>query len=268
MHLPPVLTIAGSDSSAGAGIQADLKAISALGGYALTALTSVVSETPGRVSKVRLLEPEFVADQIRVLFRAFPIRAAKTGMLGGRDQVIAVVETWRECAGALPLVVDPVMVATGGGRLLEEDAIEVISEQLLSMATLITPNMDEAAVLWGRQVPDREAMGECAAELAQRYSTAVLVKGGHLADGSVADVLCAHGKLRWYEAQRTAGVKTHGTGCTYSAAIAASLAGGLGLEDAISRAKAYIARAIAQHFTWEGDTGTVQALNHLQQELV
>jgi hydroxymethylpyrimidine/phosphomethylpyrimidine kinase len=254
MPPPPVLTIAGSDSSA-------------LGGYALTAVTSVVSETPGRVSQVRLLDPDFIADEIHVLFRAFPIRAAKTGMLGGRSQVAAVVQTWRECGSGLPLVVDPVMVATGGGKLLQDDAISLIAEQLLPMATLITPNMDEAAVLWGRKVADRDAMAECAADLAQQYGTAVLVKGGHLTDGSAADVLCFQGQLQWLEAARTPGVKTHGTGCTYSAAIATGLATGLSLVDAIAQGKRYIGRAIAQHFAWEGGSGAVQALNHLQQQV-
>ncbi|MDZ4287379.1 MAG: bifunctional hydroxymethylpyrimidine kinase/phosphomethylpyrimidine kinase [Prosthecobacter sp.] len=266
MQLPPVLTIAGSDCSAGAGIQADLKAISALGGYALTALTSVVSETPGRVSQLRLLDPEFIADEIRVLFRAFPIRGAKTGMLGGSAQVAAVVKAWQACAGsAVPLVVDPVMVATGGGKLLADDAITVITTQLLPLATLITPNMDEAGVLWGREVRTREEMAACATDLAARFGTAVLVKGGHLTGDSAADVLGADGALTWFEGERTPGVQTHGTGCTYSAAIATGLAMGLRLSDAISQAKRYIGRAIAQHFTWTGGTGVVQALNHLQQ---
>lgn len=266
MHLPPVLTIAGSDSSAGAGIQADLKAISALGGYALTALTSVVSETPGRVSQVRLLDPAFIEDEIRVLFRAFPIQGAKTGMLGGASQVAAVVKTWQACGGAgVPLVVDPVMVATGGGKLLEDDAITVITTQLLPLATVITPNMDEARVLWDREVVTREDMAACALELSTRYGTAVLVKGGHLAGDSAADVLAAVGALTWFEAPRTPGVQTHGTGCTYSAAIATGLAMKMSLSDAISQAKRYIGRAIAQHFTWTGEAGVVQALNHLQQ---
>ena len=169
MTPPAVLTVAGSDCSSGAGIQADLKTISALGGYALTALTSVVSETPGRVSKVQLLEPDFIADQIRVLAGAFPILAAKTGMLGGRAQVEAVVQAWQESfPSTVPLVVDPVMVATGGGRLLAEDAIDCMSRLLFPLATLLTPNMDEAQVLWGRPVRTREEMTACATELSAR----------------------------------------------------------------------------------------------------
>ncbi len=264
MPPPPILTIAGSDSSCGAGVQADLKAISALGGYALNALTSVVSETPGRVSQIRLLDAEFVADQIQVLFEGFPIAAAKTGMLGGRAQVEAVVKSWRALAPAgTPLVVDPVMVATGGGKLLEDDAIEAVCTQLLPLATLITPNMDEAHVLWGQPVTSRDEMTECAQELAAKFGTAVLLKGGHL-DGAASDLLCADGKLTWHEEVRTTGVQTHGTGCTYSAAIATGLGLGLPLQEAVARAKRYVSAAIADYFSWEGGAGSVHALNHLK----
>ena len=263
---PPVLTIAGSDSSCGAGIQADLKAISALGGYALTALTSVVSESPGKVSLIRLLDPEIIADQIRVLFAAFPIRAVKTGMLGGAAQVEIVVQAYRNHAGSIPFVVDPVMVATGGGKLMLDDAVSALQTQLLPLATLITPNMDEATVLWGQAVTNREEMAACAWELAQKYQTSVLVKGGHLSDDSAADVLCTDDGLYWLEADRTPGVQTHGTGCTYSASVATGLAHGLSLLDAVTQAKGYISAAIADHFGWQTSLGTVHALNHLHQK--
>ncbi|HRJ08681.1 MAG TPA: bifunctional hydroxymethylpyrimidine kinase/phosphomethylpyrimidine kinase [Prosthecobacter sp.] len=260
---PPVLTIAGSDSSCGAGAQADLKAITALGGYALNALTSVVSETPGRVSKVCLLEPGIIADQMRVLFEGFPIAAAKTGMLGGKAQVEAVVENWRALAPpGLPLVADPVMVATGGGKLLEDDAIQAVRELLLPLAALVTPNMDEARVLWGRDVRTRADMERCARELADVLQTSVLVKGGHLEGGAAADVLCADGTITWHETERVPGVRTHGTGCTYSASIAACLALGLPLADAVARAKAYVAGAIGGFLSWQGARGEVHALHH------
>lgn len=263
---PVVLTIAGSDSSCGAGVQADLKAISALGGYGLNALTSVVSETPGIVSLVRLLDAEFIADQMRVLFGGFPIAAAKTGMLGGREQVQAVVETWKSLAhGRIPLVVDPVMVATSGGRLLEDEAVRTLIDELLPLATLITPNMDEARVLWDREVTTLEDMDACARDLSARFGTAVLVKGGHL-KGDAADVLCHDDALTWHTAPRTAGVHTHGTGCTFSASIATGLAHGLDLNAAVAQAKQFVSRAIAQHFAWQSSgTGIVHALNHLQQ---
>jgi hydroxymethylpyrimidine/phosphomethylpyrimidine kinase len=260
---PPVLTIAGSDCSAGAGIQADMKTITANGGYALTALTSVVSETPGLVSQIRFLDADFIADQIRVLFGAFPIRAAKTGMLGGSEQVLAVVRAWRAHAGGIPLVVDPVMVATSGGRLLKDDAVAALCEELLPLATLITPNMDEAEVLWGRAVTTREEMAECATELAARFQTHVLVKGGHLAGDAAADVLAGREGLSWHETERTPGVHTHGTGCTCSSAIAACLAGGMDLRAAVTAAKKYVSSAIIQHFAWpDARVGVLHALNH------
>lgn len=263
---PVVLSIAGSDSSAGAGVQADLKAISALGGYGLNALTSVVSETPGIVSQVRLLDAEFIADQMRVLFGGFPIAAAKTGMLGGKDQVQAVVQTWKQLGhGRIPLVVDPVMVATSGGKLLKDAAVRTLIDELLPLATLITPNMDEARVLWERDVTSLEDMEACGRDLSARFGTAVLVKGGHLR-GDAADVLC-HGEVTsWHTAPRTVGVHTHGTGCTFSASIATCLAHGLSLNEAVAKAKQFVSRAIAQHFEWQSaGTGVVHALNHLHQ---
>jgi hydroxymethylpyrimidine/phosphomethylpyrimidine kinase len=261
-----VLSIAGSDCSAGAGIQADLKTMSALGCYGLTALTSVVSETPGRVSMVRVLEPEFIVDQVKVLFEGFPIAGAKMGMVGGIAQVEAVAAAWRHYAGNVPLVVDPVMVATGGGRLLDEDAVAGVKAELLPLAEVITPNMDEAEVLWGRPVTTREAMAACAQALAADFGVAVLVKGGHLAGDSAADVLCGPDGLDWYETPRVAGVHTHGTGCSYSAAIACGLAKGRPLRQAAAEAKAFIAKAIAQYFEWKSDAGgCIHALNHLSQ---
>jgi hydroxymethylpyrimidine/phosphomethylpyrimidine kinase len=263
--LPPILSIAGSDCSAGAGIQADSKAISALGGYALTALTSVVSETPGKVSMIRLLDAEFIADEIRLLLEAFPVSAAKTGMLGAVDQVQAVVKTWSHCGRTIPLVVDPVMVATSGGRLLEDEAVQEVKNTLLPLATLITPNMDEARVLWGAEVDSREAMQRCACDLAQTFATSVLVKGGHLKDDRADDVLVTPEGVTWLEAPRTPGVQTHGTGCTYSAAIATGLGTGLSLIDSVRQAKLFVSRAISQHFAWTHGAGIVHALNHLNQ---
>lgn len=264
--IPPILTIAGSDCSAGAGIQADLKAISAFGGYALTALTSVVSETPGKVSIVRLLDPEFITDQVRLLFEAFPIQAAKTGMLGGVAQVQAVVQAWKAHGGKTPLVVDPVMVATSGGRLLEDEAVQAVKSWLLPLATLITPNMDEAEVLWGAPVTTRDEMERCASDLAQAFQTNVLVKGGHLQDDSADDVLCTAESILWLEAERTPGVQTHGTGCTYSASIAAALGLGFSLDEAVAEAKHFVSRAIAEHLAWTHHAGLVHALNHLHQD--
>lgn len=256
-----MLTIAGSDSSCGAGVQADVKSITALGGYGLNALTSVVSEAPGQVSSIHCLPPAFVADQMQVLFNNFPIAAAKTGMLGGIDQVQAVVAAWVTLDKKVPLVVDPVMVATSGGRLLDEEAVETIRTLLFPLASLITPNLDEAAVIWGKPVSSRAEMEACGQDLAHTHGCAVLVKGGHLQGDTAADVLCEKGGNSWFETSRVPGVHTHGTGCSYSAAIATGLARGLLLKEAVAQAKAFVTSAIQQHFAWNG----VHALNHFAQ---
>ncbi|MDB5687989.1 MAG: phosphomethylpyrimidine kinase [Rhizorhabdus sp.] len=242
-------------------MQADIKTIAALGGYGLNVLTSVVSEIPGRVSMMQRLSPALIADQMHVLFDGFPIGAAKTGMIGGIEQVQALVAAWITIDKPVPLVVDPVMIATSGARLLEDEAIEAVKTLLLPLARLITPNLDEAAVLWGRPVTTRAEMESCGQDLSSMYGCAVLVKGGHLAGDKAADALCHTGSVTWFEAPRVAGVHTHGTGCAYSAAIATGLARGMLLIEAVRAAKAFVARAIAQHHAW----GDIHALNHLQQ---
>jgi hydroxymethylpyrimidine/phosphomethylpyrimidine kinase len=256
---PVVLTIAGSDCSAGAGVQADLKTITALGGYGLTALTSVVAETPAQVSRVQLLEPDLVKEQIRVLASAYPIAAGKTGMLGGRGQIEAVAEVWQPLHNrGVPLVVDPVMVATSGGRLLDEDAVETLTGRLFPMARLITPNMDEAAALLGHRIHSREGMQDSATRLRDRFGCAVLLKGGHLSGELAPDVLVDDEGAQWFDDRRIDGVHTHGTGCTLSAAIATGLAKGLSLREAVGLGKAFVVQAIARHYRWDG----VDALNH------
>ena len=256
---PVVLSIAGSDCSAGAGVQADLKTITALGGYGLTALTSVVSETPAVVSRIQLLDAAMVHDQVRVLAEAFPIAAAKTGMLGGRAQIEAVVEAWQPLAArGVPLVVDPVMIATSGGRLMEDDAVETMTSHLFPLARVLTPNMDEAAALLGARITSRGEMQDAAEQLAQRFGCAVLLKGGHLAGDDAPDVLVDGADVSWFENRRIHGVHTHGTGCTLSAALATGLAKGLPLADAAREAIAFVHRAIAGHLRW----GAVDALNH------
>jgi hydroxymethylpyrimidine/phosphomethylpyrimidine kinase len=258
-----ILSVAGSDCSAGAGIQADLKSIAAMGGYGLTAITAVVSEAPGKVSRIELMPHTLIGDQVRVLDAAFPIAAAKTGMLGGLDQTIATVEALTPLRQrGVPIVCDPVMVATSGDSLLNEEASYALQKWLLPLATLITPNMDEATQLWGEKVRSRKAMQACAEELAEGYGTAVLVKGGHLKGAVAADCLVHAGGTLWLELPRTQGVSTHGTGCSYSAAIATGLGQGLILEDAVSRAKEFVARAIAQHHVWNTSAGPTHALHH------
>jgi hydroxymethylpyrimidine/phosphomethylpyrimidine kinase len=256
---PVVLTIAGSDCSAGAGVQADLKTITAFGGYGLTALTSVVAETPAKVSRIQLLEAEMVKEQIRVLADAFPIAAVKTGMLGGQAQIEAVVEALQILgARRVPLVIDPVMVATSGGRLLDEGATDSLISRLFPLARLITPNLDEGGVLLDMRIASRQEMQDAAARLRDRFGCAVLLKGGHLEGDIAPDVLVDANGARWFENRRVHGVHTHGTGCTLSAAIATALAKGLSLDEAVRQAKAFVAGAIASHYRW----GDVDALNH------
>src|SRR5438094_1703426 len=264
---PPVaLTIAGSDSSAGAGIQADLKTFSALGVYGLTAVTCVVAEIPGKVSRVEPVNARIVREQIEVLVRNFPIGAIKTGLLCSAAIISAVAEaigkTYRT-RGHIPLVIDPVMIATSGDRLLEPPAIDAYKDQLFPLATLITPNLDEAGLLLETKIKTRTAMEKAAKALANQYCVSILLKGGHLQGEEAIDLLFHKGKLRTFSAPFARDVATHGTGCTYSAAITAGLASGLSLEHAIQRSKKFVTQSIARHFTWSSKTGkVVEALRH------
>ena len=258
-ELPVALTIAGSDSSAGAGIQADIKSFAALGCYGVSALTSVVAETPASVKRIQLLEPEIVFDQIKVLDGAFPIRAAKTGMLGGKAQIDAVIQAWRPLAARnVPLVVDPVMISTSGTRLLDDEAMTMLITRLFPLARVVTPNLHEAAVFVGQALTTRDDMLQAAIHMSSQWGAAVLLKGGHLAGDDCDDVLIDGDVVHWFEARRIKNVSTHGTGCTLSAAIAAAMARGMSLKEAITLAKRYTTAAISTHLTW-GDT---KALNH------
>jgi hydroxymethylpyrimidine/phosphomethylpyrimidine kinase len=263
---PVALTIAGSDSSAGAGVQADLKTFSALGVYGLTAITCIVAEIPGKVSRIEPVSARLVREQIAVLFQNFPIAAAKTGLLHTAEivQTVAGVLTklLGDRAGHFPLVIDPVIIATSGDQLLESSAIELYESRLFPLATLITPNLDEAAKLLGQKIKDRQSMEKAARALARKYRTSILLKGGHLPGSRAMDLLFAGGKITEFAAPFITGVATHGTGCTYSAAITAGLASGLPLEIAIGRAKKFVIRSITRHFRWRSSAGrNLDALN-------
>ena len=267
MSAPPViLTIAGSDNSAGAGAQADLKTLSALGTYGVTALTCVVAEVPGKVSAIQPIEPAIVTEQIRLLFDAFPIAAVKTGLLHSRA-IIAVVADILHAAFAAshprpPLVVDPVMIASSGDPLLQADAISLYRERLFPLATLITPNLDETAALLGRSVTSLAEMRRAGEELTARHGTAFLLKGGHLRGPTATDLLFAGGTVLEFSAPFVPGVSTHGTGCTYSAAIAAGLGQGLALPAAVAAAKRYVTTAVTHFLRWEKNGHTTDALHH------
>ena len=264
---PVALTIAGSDNSAGAGAQADLKTFTALGAYGLTALTCVVAEAPGKVSAIAPVPPEVIAEQIRLSFESFPVGAVKTGMLHCEAAVEAVccaLETAFAASGRRPLVVDPVMIATSGAPLLQPGAIELCRTRLFPLAALVTPNLDEAAVLLGRRLSTVDEMRAGGRELCERFGAAFLVKGGHLSGEAVDVLVTPDGETREFTAPRVPGVRTHGTGCTFSAATAAGLARGLALPEAVAAGKEFVTRAIAAHlrWTWPGGGGETHALNH------
>ena len=258
---PPVaLTIAGSDSSAGAGVQADLKTFSALGVYGLTAVTCVVAETPGKVARIEPVSARLVREQIEVLLAGFPVAAIKTGLLYSAEIISSVIAALISHGKVhLPLIVDPVMIATSGDRLLQTEAVALYENELFPRATLITPNLDEAAALLGKQeIPDAEAMEETVRALSARYGTSVLLKGGHLSGKEAIDLLVHEGRITRFAAPFVRHVATHGTGCTYSAAITAQLALGLTLENAITAAKKFVTVSIRNHFSWN----SLHALNH------
>ena len=259
--VPVVLTVAGSDNSGGAGIQADLKTFTTLGVYGTTAVTCVVAEHPGRVLNITPIPPGRVADQIRLVLEAFPVAAIKTGMLHSAEIIAAVAKAVAPAlARGVPLVIDPVMVASSGKVLMKKDALRAL-RKFIAQAMLVTPNRDEAALLWGKPITSLKTLGEAAVELTQGFHHPhFLVKGGHLKTGHAIDVLAfADGRVREFGAPRIPGVDPHGTGCTYSAAIATGLAKGLTLTEAVALGKWFITRALRRRF----EIGPYQLLNHL-----
>lgn len=266
-NVPVALSIAGSDSSAGAGIQADLKTFSALGVYGLTAVTCIVAEIPGKVSRIEPVSVKIIRQQIELLAKSFPITAIKTGLLCSAEIISAVAKTiqgiHKTFGPRIPLVIDPVVVATSGDPLLEPAAIETYEKELFPLARLITPNLDEAEQLLGMKIKDRRSMRVAGKELEKKFRTSILLKGGHLTGERAVDLLFVDGKVTEFSARKVFGVATHGTGCTYSAAITAGLAKGLSLEEAITEGKKFVTDSIARHLDWTSHSGeTLQALRH------
>jgi hydroxymethylpyrimidine/phosphomethylpyrimidine kinase len=235
------MTIAGSDPSGGAGIQADLKTFHQRGVYGTSAVTLLTVQNTQKVSKIEILSPDLVEKQIDAVLEDIPPAAAKTGALGNSEIVRLVSEKAKNFP--FPLVVDPVMISKHGLPLIDEDARLVLAEQLLPRAFLVTPNLHEAAELAEMEVCDPESMERAAAIIAEKGAGAVLVKGGHLG-GDAVDLLYYDGRIRRYSAARVDTRHTHGTGCTYSACITAELAKGRNLIDAVDISKRFIARAI------------------------
>lgn len=243
--LPVALTVAGSDSGGGAGIQADCRAFSELGVHGTVAITAVTAQNPQGVTDVHPVPPVSVEAQIRAVCQAFCVRAAKTGMLFDR----AVIQTVSDVFASLPglsLVVDPVMVATSGAPLLRQDAVETLKAALLPRATLITPNLAEAELLTGQSIAaDVSARLDAACALRDRFGAAVLLKGGHCGGRLSSDILVTAEAAWQLDACRVEVPSSHGTGCALSAAVVAGVAQGMNLLDAVRQAKAYVHAALS-----------------------
>jgi hydroxymethylpyrimidine/phosphomethylpyrimidine kinase len=240
-----VLIVAGSDSGGGAGIQADIKAVTALGGFAMTAITALTAQNTLGVHGVLGVDPAFIAKQIAVVADDLGVDAVKTGMLHSVEVIETVAATIARHAPNAPLVVDPVMVAKGGHRLLQGSAEDTLRRVLLPMATLLTPNVPEAEALTGLTIRDEADMRAAAVALGKLGARAVLMKGGHMEGARVVDLLWRNGRTVRFEHRRIDTRHTHGTGCTLASAIAVGLAQKLSLPDAVARAREYVRRAIA-----------------------
>jgi len=255
------LTIAGSDSSAGAGIQADLKTFAAFDVYGLTVITAVTAQSRAGVNGVSALAADFVTAQIEAVAADFPIHATKTGMLANAAIVEAVAAAIRELE--LPaVVVDPVMLATSGDRLLDEDGVRSLTAELLPLAMVVTPNIPEAEALSGRRIASIEDARAAAYDIHQLGAANVVVKGGHAPGDAIVDLLFDGTLFTEFHIARVPAQSTHGTGCAFASAIAAALARGDNLVDAVARAQSYVAGALAHAFSLGGKPGP---LNHFWQ---
>jgi len=247
--LPVALTIAGSDSGGGAGIQADLKTFAALGVHGTSAIACLTAQNPRRVLGVEPVSPKMLRQQIEAVFEELPPSAVKTGMLFSAENIRVVVAFFRNSklkTKNLKLVADPVMVSTSGAKLLEPAAVKILKEKLLPLATLVTPNLDEVEILIGHKPASIEEMREAAREIHSRFGCAALVKGGHLRGGSDAVDIFFDGETELLlSAPFVKGIRTHGTGCAYSAAICAALALGHDLPRAVEIGKSFVTAAIS-----------------------
>ncbi|MBQ8297131.1 MAG: bifunctional hydroxymethylpyrimidine kinase/phosphomethylpyrimidine kinase [Ruminococcus sp.] len=242
-----VLTIAGSDCSGGAGIQADIKTITMHGCYAMSVITALTAQNTTGVSGIFDVIPEFVAQQFDAVFTDIFPDAVKIGMVSNAEIIHIIAEKLREYAPK-NIVADPVMISTSGYRLIEEEAAETLINELLPLAALVTPNIPEAEALSGMEINSTDDMKLAAVKLSSELNTAVLVKGGHL-DGKAVDILCEKdGKLTFFESERIETQNTHGTGCTLSSAIASNLAKGMTMLESVGKAKEYLSGALAADF--------------------
>lgn len=254
-----VLVIAGSDSGGGAGIQADIKTLTALGCYAATAITALTAQDTRAVYAIHRVPPDFLRLQIERALEDPGADVVKTGMLGDSTSVALVADIMQRQDSGLPVVVDPVMAASSGRTLLEPSAIDTMKRRLVPLAAVLTPNIPEAEVLAGMRIVDQAGMREAADTLLALGANAVLVKGGHLPGSMVTDLLAMRAGMEMFESPRIDTRHTHGTGCTLASAIAAGLAQGMELHEAVRRARAYVQAAIA---TAPGFGASHGPLNH------
>ena len=243
MKMKTALTIAGSDSSGGAGIQADIKTMTMNGVYAMSAITALTAQNTTGVRAIQESTPDFLKQQIDAVFEDIYPDAVKIGMVAS-SELIRVIAGSLRYYDAKNVVVDPVMVATSGSALMKNDAVQTLIEELLPIATVVTPNIPEAQVLSGLTIETKEDMMVAAKQIGDNYHCAVLLKGGHSINDA-NDLLYANGEFTWFEGKRINNPNTHGTGCTLSSAIAANLAKGFTLSESVQRAKVYISGALA-----------------------
>ena len=260
------LTIAGSDSSGGAGIQADIKTMTANGVFALTAITALTAQNTTGVTGIFETSPEFLAQQLDAVFTDIYPDAVKIGMVSSAGLIHTIAQKLRQY-DAKHIVVDPVMVATSGSRLLQADAVAALTGQLLPLAELLTPNIPEAEILAGMSITDAAGMEAAARCISERYGCAVLCKGGHQINDA-DDLLWRNGTGKWFRGRRIDNPNTHGTGCTLSSAIASNLAKGYDLDTSVERAKAYISGALAAMLDLGKGSGPMNHMFALKGEFV
>ena len=260
------LTIAGSDSSGGAGIQADIKTMTANGVYATSAITALTAQNTTGVYGILESTPEFLANQLDCVFTDIFPDAVKTGMVSSTALIAVIADKLRQYK-ARNIVVDPVMVATSGARLISEEAVDALKEKLLPLATLLTPNIPEAEVLSGMTISDPAGMERAARAISEQYGCAVLCKGGHQINDA-DDLLWRNGAGVWFRGRRIQNSNTHGTGCTLSSAIAANLAKGYDLDRSVLRAKDYISGALAAMLDLGKGSGPMDHMFDLKGEFV
>ena len=260
------LTIAGSDSSGGAGIQADIKTMTANGVFALCAVTALTAQNTTGVTDILESTPHFLAEQLDAVFTDIFPDAVKIGMVSSIELIRVIAEKLRQY-GARHIVVDPVMVATSGANLLRPEAVETLTRELLPLATVLTPNIPEAEILSGLKITDAAGMEAAARTISEKYGCAVLCKGGHQVNDA-DDLLWRDGAGKWFRGKRIDSPNTHGTGCTLSSAIASNLAKGFDLDTSVERAKAYISGALGAMLDLGRGSGPMNHMFALEGEFV